>query len=447
MPKKSISSLCYILSIFLLLLFSQLPNSCIQVIGDIDQTSETKLLLLTEVKGCFAMQASEPNLGSFNCYVHIPAIHLNQIPISISIYSDPSDIIENFKISTNYSGENNLLEIQVKNLQTTDIVYIYWTVQLFIEYDNYDDLPDSLPILPVNQLPTEAKHWLANTDYVQCEDNQIKEKASDLIEEETDIFKIVQIIANFTGMGIIYGYSGSQDALSVLQDGIGVCTGKSNLGVALLRSSGIPARVIQTGPSPHYQIEFYANQYGWVKSETSNGITPWPFHKSVVTYLNYPEDESSNNVYNEMQPSDGRVAYWGTPKSGLIWGSIHYRTSTDSIQAITSQEFFDLAINVSKRAWELTIENTGNINGRIEENLFAKFTKYKSNAIDCIFENNIEGYIENLEKANSVFDDRAIRTAVIAGSAVGSVIIISVIATTIIIKKRKKIRSNTSIDS
>ncbi len=130
--------------------------------------------------------------------MHIPITHLNQAPILLSVRSDPVDIIENYRISSDYPSENALLEVSISNLENTDVVYIYWNVPVLIEYNKFDDLPSGVSITPEHLLPEEVVGWLDNTEYVQSENPEIVSKAEELMGSDTDVLIIAESIANFT---------------------------------------------------------------------------------------------------------------------------------------------------------------------------------------------------------------------------------------------------------
>jgi hypothetical protein len=130
--------------------------------------------------------------------MHIPIAHLNQAPILLSVRSDPVDIIENYRISSDYPSENALLEVSISNLENTDVVYIYWNVPVLIEYNKFDDLPSGVSITPEHLLPEEVVGWLDNTEYVQSENPEIVSKAEELMGSDTDVLIIAESIANFT---------------------------------------------------------------------------------------------------------------------------------------------------------------------------------------------------------------------------------------------------------
>ena len=82
---------------------------------------------------------------------------------------------------------------------------------------------------------------------------------------------------------------GRVDNLTALEalDKQGSCTSCANLVAALLRGTGIPARVLAgyplwSGPlQTHYIVEAYVPDYGWLPVESTMCQSPWPNHQQV----------------------------------------------------------------------------------------------------------------------------------------------------------------------
>jgi len=401
-------------------------------------TSVEKLVYLYNVSGCFAVQAATPDTGPFKIYMHIPIAHLNQAPILLSVRSDPADIIENYRISSDYPSENALLEVSISNLENTDVVYIYWNVPVLIEYNKFDDLPSGVSITPEHLLPEEVVGWLDSTEYVQSENPEIVSKAEELMGSDTDVLIIAESIANFTGNELIFGYSSGHDALTVLQEGAGVCVGKANLAVALLRSLGIPARSIFIGPLIHYLIEFYLHSYGWIRSESTGGDTPWPFHSSTITYCINPEEETSQSVHNGLYPYNGFVAYWGTTNPNVLWGIVGDRCSIDYYPITTTKNNFDLAVNLTKNVWEYNKEMIGNHSSTNTERVLARSKRFQEEAINRFLEGDFEGYLSSMTKALDIFDGSSTNLTIIISSISAGVALLGTIVITGYIWKKKK---------
>ncbi|MHA1345440.1 MAG: transglutaminase-like domain-containing protein [Candidatus Heimdallarchaeaceae archaeon] len=410
--------------------------------------SVEKIVYLYNVSGCFTVQATSPNTGPFKIYMHIPIAHLNQVPILLSVYSDPIDIIENYKISSNYSYENSLLEVSINNLENTDIAYIYWNVPVLIEHNKYEDLPAYAAITPDYLLPEEVVEYLESTEYVQSENPEIVSKTEQLIGNDTNVITIAETIANFSGIGIIFGSSGTHDALTVLNEGAGVCVGKANLASALLRSLGIPARSIFIGPLIHYLIEFYIHPYGWVRLESTGGVTPWPFHTATITYCVDPQDETSQSVQNGLGHYNGWVVYWGTTNPSVQWGIIGERCSVDHYRITTTQDNFEHAINLTKNIWKYNKEMIGDQSSTTSEKVLARSKKYQNEAINSFLKDDFEGYLESMTKALSIFDGTSNNLTVIISSISAGVVLIGIIVITVYVWKKKENRGlDTPIDS
>jgi len=402
------------------------------------QTSVDKKVYLYNVSGCFAVQAAAPNTGPSKIYMHIPIAHLNQAPILLSVYSDTEGVIENYRISSNYSSGNSLLEVSINSLENTDVVYIYWNVPVLIEYNKFEDLPSDATITPEYLLPEEVVGWLESTEYVQSDNPEIITKAEELIEDDTNVISIAETIVNFTGNEIIFGYSSAHDAITVLQEESGVCVGKANLAVALLRSLGIPARSIFIGPLIHYLIEFYLHPYGWVRAESTGGDSPWPFHLTTITYCIDPSEENSHSFHNGLGYYNGWVVYWGTTNPAVLLGIVADRCSIDSYLITTTQSNFDQAINLTKDVWKYNKEMIGDQTSSNSERVLAKSMRYQQEAISSFIEKDLEGYLDSMTKALNIFDGTSNTITIIISSTSAGVVLLGILITTVYVLKKKR---------
>ena len=282
--------------------------------------------------------------------------------------------------------------------------------------------------------------WLESTEYVQSDNPEIVSKAAELIGNDTNVVSIAETIANFTGNEVIFGYSSAHDALTVLQEGVGVCVGKANLAAALLRSLGIPARSIFIGPLIHYLIEFYLHPYGWVRSESTGGETPWPFHSSTITYCVNPSDESSQSDQNGIYPYNGWVVYWGTTNTDVLWGRVGDRCSIDYYQITSTQDDFDQAINLTKNVWEYNKEMIGDHSSSNSERVLAKSERYQREAINCFLEEDFEGFLDSMTKALNIFNGTSKNLTIIISSISAGVAILGIIVITVFVLKKKRKR-------
>jgi len=148
------------------------------------------------------------------------------------------------------------------------------SVTVTIESKATLDTQVTLP-LDISQLPGSVLPYLEPTPSQQSDHPEIVSKAETLIEESEMEVQAVVAILDWVNASIVYddSFELDNDALSVFRNRSGVCTGYSNLAVALLRAVNIPARVRTgcVGRRPHggrhAWIEIYYPDAGWIPSD------------------------------------------------------------------------------------------------------------------------------------------------------------------------------------
>ncbi|MEM3754229.1 MAG: transglutaminase-like domain-containing protein, partial [Candidatus Bathyarchaeia archaeon] len=109
-------------------------------------------------------------------------------------------------------------------------------------------------------------------EYIQSRNPIITDHAQSIVGSETNPYHKAKKIYDWIVDNIVYDWEAREkDALWVLRNKRGVCTGYSYLFVALCRAVGIPARICfghaitdsneETG---HMWSEFYLPNYGWI---------------------------------------------------------------------------------------------------------------------------------------------------------------------------------------
>lgn len=102
----------------------------------------------------------------------------------------------------------------------------------------------STALFPLTAIPVSEQIFLMKSKQVQSDSEQIIRLASELTYGATTEYQAVNAILNYVADAIKYQYNPKQyDALFGLNAGAGNCQNFSHLAVALLRASGIPARV------------------------------------------------------------------------------------------------------------------------------------------------------------------------------------------------------------
>src|SRR6185295_3057054 len=146
---------------------------------------------------------------------------------------------------------------------------------------SFADLPKKAA-LPA-KWPDEAVAWLRPTKCVQCDDARIAAIAKALRIGTDDVREIVRRVLTRADE-IVSNVTGPLTELTAVDalDKEGSCTSNANLVAALLRASGVPARVLAgyplwSGPlQTHYIVEAYVPRYGWYPVESTLGRASWP---------------------------------------------------------------------------------------------------------------------------------------------------------------------------
>ena len=139
---------------------------------------------------------------------------------------------------------------------------------------------------PPTGVGTAERQYLKSTPLVQAESPEIRALSRELTRRATTEFQAVTAVINYIADNIRYVYNPTMyDAVSTLLDRSGNCSNSAHLSAALLRSVGIPARVVggttldkqlkvpmdgvrslvQTmGKGGHAWIEVYFPDLGWL---------------------------------------------------------------------------------------------------------------------------------------------------------------------------------------
>jgi len=102
----------------------------------------------------------------------------------------------------------------------------------------------------------------------------------DAVRRTTGSLAVVEHVVRWVSRAIALdeGDIGPQDAASVLRRGHGRCSGRANLSVGLLRSVGVPARVVhgvllaESGPRWHRWGEAWLGDVGWVPFDPGSSV-------------------------------------------------------------------------------------------------------------------------------------------------------------------------------
>lgn len=196
--------------------------------------------------------------------------------LDISIEPKP----EIFEKQTDQYG-NNWGIAQWRNLRSS----IRITVTFDADVDSELKAENSVAEFPLKNIPESEKLFLKPTQLVQSQAPEIVKLAQELTNDATTEYEAVTKILNWVADNIKYTYNPPQfDALWTLKTGKGNCQNLAHIATALLRASGIPARVVggltlkerwkiplgksflvqSMGQGGHAWIEVYFPDLGWL---------------------------------------------------------------------------------------------------------------------------------------------------------------------------------------
>jgi hypothetical protein len=132
----------------------------------------------------------------------------------------------------------------------------------------------SLFPVPDMMLREDVKKYLApDQKMIQSGDPAIIAKARELTKGARTLTEVGNRIANFVMDHLTYVIDTPQDAVSALRNSKGSCQGFTNLSIALLRASGVPARVVLGYLPPGYDWGITKDYWG-VKT-SGGGFHAW----------------------------------------------------------------------------------------------------------------------------------------------------------------------------
>ncbi len=421
--------------------------------GSISDASDTeKELYLLYGKTNFTLYALE-NVDSFNAIHTIPPNYENQAPIFFNIRDETTADIISYQMYNDTSHPNKVINFTIGPMNKKEkktICFEYW---VFVKKKDYKDLPDYVEMPSKDELPDDTKLWLASTNAIQANNTLIKLKAQQLRRKsDNNLLSYADNIVWYTRyagrpslfMGkyhtimdyvvhggipnilwrlspnkfqylpkwlIFFGNIPIPTASSMYQDAVstllscGVCSGVANLGTALFRASGIPAKHLLLTPVTFYRYElyichciceFYCPGYGWVWAETTEGTIGNEIKDStkdsIVLRVSTPQDE---NAAGSGLQGFGGLEQWAWITNKNVARNLDTMGKREG--AITAVgDVADGAFNVTQAVWDMYTRNFGRELDGENERHFLNATAAQQNAIKCFKQSDFNGYFDNI---------------------------------------------------
>jgi len=362
----------------------------------------------------FEIKAFSDVTSPFNISYSVPPVYCDQAPLLINVRNNTNAKIINFCIINDTLAPNKIINFTIEPMKQGKNATFYIDFWVLVKNNEYNDLDDFVEKPKEEDLPENTKIWLSPTKAVQSNNILIKHRARLLKRFTKDnLTKIAEKIASFTHNHRKYLISYKIPMLH-FQDAVwsylfgGVCTGRANLGTALFRANGIPARQLAVMPTwskdmwfdMHYISQYYSPGYGWVLVETSLGITPYEPKNNVIIRVNYPQDE--NNAGNwHSSTGTGGVEYWFWTNNEKIYFSYigPARRAWVENEVFTNSKNASNAFNLTKEVYGLHTKYFGvNLSGS-NNKYYLNATLAQKNAVESFKQSNIYEYIENITYA------------------------------------------------
>ncbi|MFC1501948.1 transglutaminase domain-containing protein [bacterium] len=354
-------------------------------------------LTLGYFKGAYSIEAGS-NVSTVTLSMHVPVIHRETTPI----YFQLLETIPQGKIvayhTRHLEGDNWVAEVTCEDMKTGDSIFIPWECWTLKRNQDFSDMPAFVDTTALSLLDDSLNCYLQASTYIQSDHPEIIAKAEEIADGRNNIVEFVNDVIAFTGDSLPYEPYGAQDALTTLQRGYAVCTGKANLAVALLRVLGVPARVLMVAFT-HYIIEFYLPEYGWVRAESTVGYLPCRVEDHTVMLACHLEEEN-NSGYS------GVMCYWGTDNTST-WFNLYYEHAErdECAYQITAEDSIALqATALGRNVWRKYNLYLNQELSAIQKNLFDEAVFHQEEAVSCFSSGDREGFFAQMDSARAKYN-------------------------------------------
>jgi len=321
--KKSIVS-----SIFIILTLSMLM---ISVFSSTEVTlglsNPQKELYLLRSEHYLYLKASD-DTSSISVRFVYPPVYGYQSPIFFELHNDTDAPVRSYRI-INDTYPNLLVDFNIDPLHKEARVLIHFSFYVLVKNHDFNDTPLHVEFPAIRDIPDDTLPWLKGSSVVQVDHPLIRIKARQIRGKNNNMVRYAEDVAFFIKhhryllfvLQLNTGLFFSQDAVTTLLIN-GENVGRSHLACALLRSQGVPARVILAHNDQgfwtqmHYMVEYYIPRYGWVLLDSTKGETPYSTRRQIINricHLDDEEDTKQDYIYKFMKGEE-RWIWFNTSK-------------------------------------------------------------------------------------------------------------------------------------
>lgn len=251
-------------------------------------------------------------------HIPVPILWRDQIPIDFGVRTEPAGHAKVAKLIRTKQGFH-IAEVVIADIPKGKSLKFFWEGHVLVLPHAPSPVPKGVT-LPVAKVPEEIAKWLDPTWCCDTKDPAIRKVADEIAAAG----KTADVVVPRTLMRmkeIFRGAKGHVSALTASQalTKRGSCTSCANLGAALLRANGIPARIIAGYPTwsgplqTHYVVEYWLPQGGWRLMESTLCRDDRPGWEQIEVAMVLPNDEEEK---------------WAGRRCGAA-GGVPYRSLTE----------------------------------------------------------------------------------------------------------------------
>ena len=386
------------------------------------------------------------DISQFNLVFSVPLNFENQAPIFYRIMDNTTSDVLSYHMYNDTNSPNKVINITIGHMNKNDRSSLYVEYWVLIKNKKYSDLPQNVELPFKCELPQEVRIWLNSTESVQSDNLLIKLKSNNLLRKsDYNLITYADNIVNYTynknnvlRASMLHGgipnilYSLFPDKFhyfrkevvdienktttpvtNMFHDAVstyfmeGACPGVANLGAALFRANGIPAKQLVVNSHKkkwmmreynciHYICEYYCPDYGWLWVDSDyfqkKGITPQYPTEAVVLKVAYPEDE--NEAGHGLQKTGGKISWIKAYTDNIAYSFIQWGDSNwnQTIDRTLGANIF----NKTQKVWEYHVKYAGRNLSGINKQHFLEANVAQQDAIDYFCQSNVIGYSNSI---------------------------------------------------
>lgn len=259
-----------------------------------EKAHETAQPGLIEVLAGVELAAENQTADGAVLLMPLPLNHGDQVPISCEITVDPPSAADAVEIYRD-GPDNAVARITVAGIAKGPVNVRMRSVVLASNSD-LSGVPDSASY--PEQWPPDVRPWLTSTWCVSSEDPEFVAIGKDVRANGNDVMKTIKRAIKEEKRIVSRESEFAKDLTATASlKKIGSCTSRANLLAAILRASGVPARVLAgyplwSGPlQTHYIVEAFVPDYGWYPIEPTWYRAPWENCRQINVSIVPPAHE------------------------------------------------------------------------------------------------------------------------------------------------------------